>query len=375
MQVDLSQVKLLSLMGVGARGLSGWRRALSYVVHFSLNRYYLNLGWGNLPLERRAFLTFFSVGTGAALLGKTIYRGNAVDGTVDFEDMNASLREISESIKVMKSKAPSAPEFLEAFTSIGAVKESEREIILADSVGPSLHSYIAKMRNYESSHERDLYLSEDKHSVLFSTYKRIGRVQTLIGHGNFNVLGFDEMLKIGRRYSSVGTFTSLETDFIEGLFSANAKKYGFLGDKVTEKLTSTIKKSETKKIAQTGHFLFRGRSEKLYQKLKNDIGGSITLTSGIRSIVKQTHLFIAKTIQSEGNLSKASRSLAPPGHSYHGIGDFDVGKVGYGSKNFTEAFSSTDEFKKLVDLGYVSIRYPRNNMLGVRYEPWHVKVV
>ena len=148
-----------------------------------------------------------------------------------------------------------------------------------------------------------------------------------------------------------------------------------MGDKVTEKLTSTIKKSETKKIAQTGHFLFRGRSEKLYQKLKNDIGGSITLTSGIRSIVKQTHLFIAKTIQSEGNLSKASRSLAPPGHSYHGIGDFDVGKVGYGSKNFTEAFSSTDEFKKLVDLGYVSIRYPRNNMLGVRYEPWHVKVV
>ena len=43
-------------------------------------------------------------------------------------------------------------------------------------------------------------------------------------------------------------------------------------------------------------------------------------------------------------------------------------------KNFIEAFSSTDEFKKLVDLD-MSIRYPRNNMLGVRYEPWHVKVV
>ena len=326
-------------------------------------------------MERRAFLTFFSVGTGAALFGKAIYRGNAVDRSIDFEDMTTSLQELSESMTVMKSKAPSAPEFLEAFTSIGAIKESEREVILADSDGPSLNSYIAKMRNYESPHERDLYLSEDKHSVLFSTYKRIGRVQTLIGHGNFNVLGFDEMLKIGRRYSSVGTFSGTETDFFEELFSANAKEYGFLGDKVTEKLTSNIKKSQIKKISKTGHFLFRGKSERLYKKLKNDIGGSITLTSGIRSIVKQTHLFIAKTIQSEGNLSKASRSLAPPGHSYHGIGDFDVGKVGYGSRNFTEEFSSTDEFKKLVDLGYVSIRYPRNNMLGVRYEPWHVKVV
>ena len=73
-----------------------------------------------------------------------------MDGSVDFEDMNTSLREISESMKVMKSKAPSAPEFLEAFTSIGAVKESEREVILADSDGPSLNSYIAKMRNYET---------------------------------------------------------------------------------------------------------------------------------------------------------------------------------------------------------------------------------
>ena len=98
-------------------------------------------------MERRAFLTFFSVGTGAALLGNTIYRDNAVDRSADFEDMNTSLREISDSMRVMKSKAPSAPEFLEAFTSIGAVEESEREVILADSDGPSLNSYITKMRN------------------------------------------------------------------------------------------------------------------------------------------------------------------------------------------------------------------------------------
>ena len=32
------------------------------------------------------------------------------------------------------------------------------------------------------------------------------------------------------------------------------------------------------------------------------------------------------------------------------------------------------EFKRLMDLGYVSIRYDESNALGVRHEPWHVRV-
>lgn len=110
-------------------------------------------------------------------------------------------------------------------------------------------------------------------------------------------------------------------------------------------------------------------------RVREDLGGSIVLTSGIRSVVKQTHLFLAKAIQSRGNLSCASRSLAPPGHSFHGIGDFDVGKVGLGAGNFTAEFARTDEFRRLVDLGYVDMRYPSDNLLGVRFEPWHIKVV
>ncbi|HKI73197.1 MAG TPA: D-alanyl-D-alanine carboxypeptidase family protein, partial [Pseudomonadales bacterium] len=80
-------------------------------------------------------------------------------------------------------------------------------------------------------------------------------------------------------------------------------------------------------------------------------------------------------IQAKGNLSRASRSLAPPGHSYHGVGDFDVGKVGYGLRNFTSDFARTDEYKSLLELGYVTMRYPQYNLMGVRYEPWHIKVV
>ena len=196
-----------------------------------------------------------------------------------------------------------------------------------------------------------------------------------MGHGNFNVVSFDEMLGYGRRHISVGKFTQAEKTFLEDLLSANAKRYGFLGTKVIGELTAPIPEKDRKKVGRTGHFLYRGEAERLYKKLQQDLGTSIVLTSGIRGVVKQTHLFLAKTIQSKGNLSKASRSLAPPGHSYHGVGDFDVGKVGFGRKNFTQAFANTDEFRKLVDLGYVAIRYPRGNKFGVRYEPWHIKVV
>jgi hypothetical protein len=35
---------------------------------------------------------------------------------------------------------------------------------------------------------------------------------------------------------------------------------------------------------------------------------------------------------------------------------------------------TTEGYKKLEDLGYLKLRYPLENHLGVRYEPWHIKV-
>ena len=95
----------------------------------------------------------------------------------------------------------------------------------------------------------------------------------------------------------------------------------------------------------------------------------------MRGIAKQYQLFMAKAVASAGNLSKASRSLAPPGHSYHGIGDFDVGKAGFHRHNFTAAFAETDVYQELQRLDYIGIRYTTHNREGVRYEPWHMRVV
>jgi LAS superfamily LD-carboxypeptidase LdcB len=91
--------------------------------------------------------------------------------------------------------------------------------------------------------------------------------------------------------------------------------------------------------------------------------------------MKQFLLFLNKANKNKGNLSMASRSLAPPGYSFHGIGDFDVGKKGYGIHNFTERFTKTNVYKRLTDLGYIKFRYERDNDLGVRFEPWHIEVI
>jgi hypothetical protein len=234
---------------------------------------------------------------------------------------------------------------------------------------------LEKVRFFENEFADDVMLNPTEFNVLNSVIRRLESVQKYVGHGNFNLLAFDAMLRYASQYDSIGKFTASELDFMEKIFFTEAKQYGFYGEKVTENLTANIKTHDVERIPHTGHYVFKGRSHAYYQKLIRDVGPQIVLTSGIRSVVKQMHLFLSKCANSNGNLSKASRSLAPPGHSFHGIGDFDVGRLGWGEDNFTSKFALTEEFKKMQDLGYVQIRYPEDNRLGVRFEPWHIQVV
>jgi hypothetical protein len=211
--------------------------------------------------------------------------------------------------------------------------------------------------------------------LLQQTVQRLRRLQYSVGYGNFNLLSFDEALRHARDYESVGAFPSWELDFLEEMIFADATRYGFFGAKVFTEMTATIPERDAYKVNGSGHYLFKGKPLELYREVKREVGNTVVLTSGIRGVIKQMYLFLAKAVTTEGNLSLASHSLAPPGHSYHGIGDFDIGRRGLGHKNFTEEFAKTDEFKRLIDLGHVTIRYPRGNPYGVRYEPWHVGVV
>lgn len=238
----------------------------------------------------------------------------------------------------------------------------------------SIKDYLFRIRNPDMHHRGDVLANGQVRSTLSLVNKRLYQVRRVVGFGNFNVLSFDDMLKYSRNYSRIGAFTAAEIELLESLFYEDASRYGFNGTKPLGEITQRIDQREIVKIPATGHYLFAGEPQALYKKVRKQIGDSITLTSGVRNVVKQMQLFVAKAERSDGNLSMASRSLAPPGYSFHGVGDFDVGIVGWGARNFTSAFATTDEFRRLQDLGYIDIRYPDDNLLGVRFEPWHIKV-
>ena len=139
-------------------------------------------------------------------------------------------------------------------------------------------------------------------------------------------------------------------------------------------MNQTINRKDLFKVPYSGNYLFKGESLEKFKRVKKNLGADLVLTSGIRGIPKQFYLFLNKAYRHGGNLSLASRSLAPPGYSYHATGDFDVGQKGFGGGNFSEKFTTTPVFRMLASEGFVEYRYKRDNMLGVRYEPWHVKL-
>ena len=221
----------------------------------------------------------------------------------------------------------------------------------------------------------DVILSQEEWNVLVSLNIRLKRLKRYVGYANFNVISYSTALFYGRNYSSIGTFTKAELGLMHRLFYERPVKYGFYGSQTCYNIDNFVSKKEIVKIPHTGHFLFKGKAQDDYERLKRDIGDTIILTSGVRNVIKQMSLYINKIYRTHGNITKASYSIAPPAYSYHTISDFDVGVKGFGYENFTSKFATTNEFEKMTQLDYIGMRYNKNNKDGVRYEPWHVEVV
>ena len=258
-----------------------------------------------------------------------------------------------------------------AGTRAGAGEDSQSGNLINDQ---KLKDYLTKVRNPDSPHPADIVLSNDQCRILDSVVARLERVCGFVGYGNFAIIDLEQTLKVAADIPAVGGFPVEETEFLEMVYSRDASDYGFFGEKQVVKINQKIDQQEIVKIEGNGNFLFRGEAEEKYQRIVSNLGNEAVLTSGIRGIIKQFYLFLKKASRYGGNLSLASRSLAPPGYSYHATGDFDIGQRGFGEANFSEQFTHTSVFKMLTEQGFVEYRYKRDNLLGVRYEPWHIKL-
>ena len=256
------------------------------------------------------------------------------------------------------------------------MRNKRREFIqISSAIALSSISSINLFATTNEIKNNDLFIEKKDYKIFNSIRNKLKLVQNYVGYGNFNVISFDGMLSIAKRAPNIDLFTKEEISFLEFIFYYNPSTHGFFGDRITSNITDMIDKKIITKIPHTGHYLFKGKAEKTYYEMKKDVGDSLTLTSGIRSIVKQTKLFQDKINRLDGNITIAAKSIAPPAFTYHSIGDFDVGKKGFGYANFTSKFAKTYEFKQITKLEYVDVRYTIDNKDGVRYEPWHITTI
>jgi len=220
----------------------------------------------------------------------------------------------------------------------------------------------------------DIYLDAIEYASLRALNQRLKRLRAFVGYANFNVISYQDALFYARNYPKIGAFTSQELSLVERFFYEDPRQYGFYGKRTCTNIENIIADKEVIKIPYTGHYIFKGEAEQKFHRLSKDVGETLILTSGVRNVIKQLSLYVNKIDHCHGNITKASISLAPPGYSYHTISDFDVGRKGWGYKNFTASFAQTQEFSRLRGLDYIRIRYTENNTDGVRFEPWHVEI-
>ncbi len=257
---------------------------------------------------------------------------------------------------------------------------NRRKFLTLTALSPLFTNSLMAVEDNINTANQDLlsnsvYLENQEWDTLVSLNSRLKRLKRYVGFANFNILSFNDSLFYGRNYPQIGKFTQDELKLIDKLFYDNPKQYGFFGEKTCFNLNNKISKKEVKKIPRTGHYIFKGKPLNDYKRLTHDVGDSLILTSGVRNTMKQLSLYCAKIYKYKGNITKASHSIAPPAYSYHTTSDFDVGKKGWGYDNFTARFATTKEFRKIRKLNYISMRYTKNNQDGVRYEPWHIKVI
>ena len=227
----------------------------------------------------------------------------------------------------------------------------------------------------DSFHEQpDVILSDEDFTTLEQASNRLAAVRNYVGFGNFNLISWDDLIAFARNVPVIGAFTVAEMGLMEDLFARDASTLGFLGERTGDQLTTAIARNSVVRVPRSGDFLRRGQAHGLFQQMQKEIGETLILTSGVRGIPKQFDLFLSRARVTRGNLTQAAHSLAPPGYSFHAVGDFDVGKYGLGLANFSAAFSETEVFAGLKRIPEVQIRYDRNNRFGVRFEPWHIRV-
>jgi D-alanyl-D-alanine carboxypeptidase len=141
-------------------------------------------------------------------------------------------------------------------------------------------------------------------------------------------------------------------------------------------------KTELAPITRDGGIMLRkAAAEKFDQMVDAAAAEGIPLVplSGFRSVAEQESVFFDVKAERGEVATKRAVVSAPPGYSEHHTGyAIDIGDGNHPGADLQFDFEDTAAFKWLKEnAAYYSfeLSFPKNNSLGVSYEPWHWRFV
>jgi zinc D-Ala-D-Ala carboxypeptidase len=135
-------------------------------------------------------------------------------------------------------------------------------------------------------------------------------------------------------------------------------------------------------ITADGSFRLDQKAAKAYKEMvaaAQADGVTIVPLSAFRSIKDQQELFFEVSRERNQRPQERANVSAPPGHSEHHTGyAIDVGDSNVPAVNLSPDFENTEAFKWLQSNAArfsFELSFPKDNVQGVNYEPWHWRFV
>ena len=150
--------------------------------------------------------------------------------------------------------------------------ESKREDHVKDSL-----TRLEKIKRFDEDLAGDIWVDKADVKVFYSLAKKLNKLRAYVGYGNFNLISFDEFLKLSHKNSKLQDLSIAELNLFEKLFFADAEEYGFYGEKVITTQTYSFSRNNCKKIPRTGHYLMKGKAEELYGDLRKKLAMTLSL--------------------------------------------------------------------------------------------------
>ncbi len=140
--------------------------------------------------------------------------------------------------------------------------------------------------------------------------------------------------------------------------------------------------SQLKAITNDGRIKLRKKAAESFLQMQRDARASgivLTAISGFRTVEQQEYLFFEIKRQRNQDTRKRAEVSAPPRYSEHHTGyAIDIGDGKVPATNLSENFEQTPAFRWLENNAArysFELSFPRNNIQGISYEPWHWRYV